>query len=216
MFKENKRQAQSQNEPTSLLIYQGSSIAFERINGELMVNATQMARPFGKIPADWLKTQQAKDLLKAFSDMKNIGSADLQIVRKGGDPQKQGTWLREDVALCLAQWLSPEFYVLCNMKLKELLIKENTENSEVILGVYPIYYDGLVGYPRYEILKAAGYSPRSGMVQKLKQRYPEHHFMICRTACVSREFALLRAEQGKVRQLTFDFSNNKGGVLCQN
>ncbi|OAV64305.1 putative phage-encoded protein [Bacteroidales bacterium Barb6XT] len=75
------------------------------------------------------------------------------------------------------------------------------EQLQPIAGVHPIICNGEVGYPRLELLKAAGYSPKCGMVQELKNKYPEHYFTIGRTACVSPEFARLRLKQGEVRQM---------------
>ena len=119
MQKENHRPVQSQNEQTSFMNFNGSSIAFENINGVMMINATQMSKPFGQKPVFWLRTQQAKDLLKAYSAVHNCTTADMQVVKSGG--LNQGTWLNEDIALLFAQWLSPEFYLACNAKLKEIV-----------------------------------------------------------------------------------------------
>jgi hypothetical protein len=80
---------------------------------------------------------------------------------------------------------------------------------EPIGGVLPIFYNGKVGYPRKELLIAAGYSPDSGMVSALKKKYPDHFFTLFRTACISAEFAKLRYEQGKVRQLEIQFYANR-------
>ena len=40
--------------------FHGSQIAFEEINGKMMINATQMAKPFGKTPKDWLSSCSAE------------------------------------------------------------------------------------------------------------------------------------------------------------
>ena len=85
--------------------------------------------------------------------------------------------------------------------------------AEPIGGVYPIIYNGKIGYPRREILIAAGYSPDSGTVWALKNQWPDDFYTILRTACVSPDFARLRYEQGQVRQLELNFRekrNNKG------
>lgn len=84
--------------------YQGNPISFSNENG-VMVNATNMAKPFGKRTFDWLKTQSAKDFLNAYSVAKKIVTADLVQVIQGGN--EQGTWMHEDVALEFARWLSP-------------------------------------------------------------------------------------------------------------
>lgn len=106
--------------------YNGSPITFQ-IGSTLMVNATQMAKPFNKYPADWLKTDQSKEFISVFADMKNFISADLVIVTKGGNNKNnQGTWMHEDVALEFARWLSPAFAIWCNDRIKELLTTGST------------------------------------------------------------------------------------------
>jgi hypothetical protein len=76
-------------------------------------------------------------------------------------------------------------------------------------GVLPVVCGGKVGYPRKELLIAAGYSPRGGRVNALKKKYPDHFFTLFRTACISAEFAKLRYEQGRVRQLAIRFYANR-------
>ena len=90
-------------------------ITFEKKNGKLMVNATQMAKPFGhgKEPKYWLKTQTAKDFIDALSKARNLAFTDLQRVTVGAPETGGGTWFHEDVALEYARWLSPKF-AICN------------------------------------------------------------------------------------------------------
>ena len=98
--------------------YQGSEITFS--NGEnVMVNATQMAKAFGKRPNDWLRSEQAQRMIEAISASQKCEPTDLVIVKNGGSDY--GTWFHEDVALVFAQWLSPEFYLWCNDRIKELI-----------------------------------------------------------------------------------------------
>ena len=103
-----------------------------------------MAKPFGKRTRDWLITQQSKDLMKVVSEARNLASTDLQLVKKGG--KNQGTWFQKEVALFFAQWLSPEFYLACNLKLEELL----TQNAIALPekhGITATVYNGEVLYP---------------------------------------------------------------------
>ena len=56
-------------------------------NGDnVMVNATQMAKVFGKRPNDWLKTEQAQRMIEAIAKTNIFGLADNQLVvtKKGG------------------------------------------------------------------------------------------------------------------------------------
>ena len=60
--------------------YQGSEVTFS--NGDdVMVNATQMAKAFGKRPIDWLRTEQAQRVISAISNVKKCTFDDLQVVR---------------------------------------------------------------------------------------------------------------------------------------
>ena len=98
--------------------YNGNPISFHK--GEnLMVNATQMAKPFNKSPKDFLKTEQSKRFIEALSEVKKILSSDLVKVTYGNNG---GTWMHEDVALEFARWLSPAFAIWCNDRIKELLM----------------------------------------------------------------------------------------------
>lgn len=62
--------------------YEGNGVSFLK-GKNMMVNATKMAKPFGKMPKDWLKTQSAKDFLKAMTERKKILSTDLVQVTYG-------------------------------------------------------------------------------------------------------------------------------------
>lgn len=103
--------------------YENTKVTFLAEGRNVMVNATEMAKPFGrqKKPSYWLHTNQAKDFVKALSKSRIIDLADLLKVTYGG--KSPGTWMNEDLALEFARWLSPEFGIWCNDKIKELLKK---------------------------------------------------------------------------------------------
>lgn len=84
-----------------------------------MVNATQMAKSFGKEPKFWLMNQSTTDYLNELSKVRNLTLTDLVQVTKGGN--NPGTWMHEDVAMEFARWLSPAFAIWCNDRIKELL-----------------------------------------------------------------------------------------------
>lgn len=84
-----------------------------------MVNATEMAKPFGKRCNDFLSSKSTKELIVSLSAKTGISATGLVSVNQGGN--NQGTWLHEDLALIFAQWLSPDFYLWCNDRIKELL-----------------------------------------------------------------------------------------------
>lgn len=101
----------------TVFFYKGSEITFQN-GANVMVNATEMAKPFSKSPKDFLKTDQTRYYINTLSEVKKILSSDLVKVIYGDNG---GTWLHEDVALEFARWLSPHFAIWCNDRIKELL-----------------------------------------------------------------------------------------------
>lgn len=109
--------------------YNGNPITFQ-IGEATVVNATQMAKPFGKRPIDWMQNQQTKDFLNELSKVRKSTLADLVQVTKGGN--NPGTWFHEDVALEFARWLSPQFAIWCNDRIKELMRYGMTATPQTI------------------------------------------------------------------------------------
>lgn len=85
-----------------------------------MVNATEMAKPFGKLAKDWLSNKSTKEFLSTLSAVRTIPLTGLVEIKQGGNGE-QGTWMHEDVAMEFARWLSPAFAIWCNDRIKELL-----------------------------------------------------------------------------------------------
>lgn len=206
--------AQAVNEQNAAVLqYSGSQIRFERIGGRLMVNATQMAKPFGLTPKDWLRTQQAKDLLNAATVRQKCLTADLLEVRQGGTPEKQGTWMHDDIALLFAQWLSPDFYLACNNLLKHVLSKSALEVPSKH-GVSAVIHDGMPLYPYADIVRALGGSARGG-TQWRRAKFPHHFVKLFGRNFITPQYADLLASYYNYRraQLSLDFGlSDKGGA----
>lgn len=99
--------------------YNGNPITFYK-GDNVMVNATEMAKPFGKLVGGWLRLKTTTEFTDALSaDMQIPISALIQVVKGGNN--EQGTWMHEDIALEFARWLSPTFAIWCNKHIKELL-----------------------------------------------------------------------------------------------
>ena len=102
-----------------LFNYNGNNVSFRKESDNVFVNATEMAKTFGKRTSDWLALKQTNDLINSLSAKTGIPVTGLTIVNQGGN--NQGTWLYEDLALIFAQWLNPDFYFWCNDRIKELM-----------------------------------------------------------------------------------------------
>lgn len=118
-------------EQVQIFQYNENPISFQMGAENRMVNATQMAKSFGKRPVDFLKLEQTRAFLSEFSKVKKITLADLVRVKKGGNTS--GTWMHEDIALEFARWLSPMFAIWCNDRIKELLRFGLTATEEMLL-----------------------------------------------------------------------------------
>ncbi|MDR1370922.1 MAG: KilA-N domain-containing protein [Dysgonamonadaceae bacterium] len=126
-----------------------STFSVEMKNGNMMVNATQMAKQFGKLSANFLRLDETKEYILALSRYKsaviqnritgidsvmgNPITADLVMVKQGGRPEEQGTWMERKLALRFAQWLDPYFAVLVDAHLEEMMFKPTRLRPELAI-----------------------------------------------------------------------------------
>lgn len=90
-----------------------------------MVNATEMAKPFGKNAGHWLRNKSTEEFINELAALRNRKGSDLVQIENG-----IGCWMHEDVALEFARWLSPSFAIWCNDHIKELLTTGVTTASD--------------------------------------------------------------------------------------
>lgn len=123
--------------------YDGNDVTFAYKDGVTMVNATQMAKKFSKLPADWTRQKSTKEFISALMTARGIHIAtDLLRVING---DKGATWMHEDVALEFARWLSPAFAIWCNDRIKELMkfgmtatqptLEAMLDNPDLVIGL---------------------------------------------------------------------------------
>lgn len=110
--------------------YNGNNITFQLGNGDIMVNATEMAKPFSKSPSEYLRLPSTRKLIDAVMGKSRIDENQLVKTLRGGNIQ--GTWIHEDIALDFAQWLSVDFKLWCNDRIKELLRHGMTATHQTV------------------------------------------------------------------------------------
>lgn len=163
-----EKQNNAEKTAVQVFEYEGKPISFDPEQKNVMVNATEMAKPFGKRVSDWLNNQQTKDFIDELSRTRKSVLADLVTIKNGGT--HRGTWLHEDVALEFAHWLSPKFAIWCNDRIKELLkygLTTATSNGD------------MVTMPRseFEVMKDA-MNEIEARSQEYKRRI-DHTFKLC-------------------------------------
>lgn len=107
--------------------YKGSPVTFNS-GDSVMVNATEMAKPFGKSATHWLRNQSTKDFINEYAELRNCNSSELVKVAYGDNGS---TWMHEDVAMEFARWLSPKFAIWCNDRIKELMTRGTTSIAQL-------------------------------------------------------------------------------------
>lgn len=93
-------------------------------NGRMAINLTAMGKLYGKQkqPYNWLRTDEAQRYLDALSELQKCGSADLLEVRKGGEPEFQGTWCYDRrIAVRYAQFLDESLAIQVDTLLVDVL-----------------------------------------------------------------------------------------------
>lgn len=102
------------------------------------LNATQIAAHFGKLPKDYLKTEQTQQYISALAESLSertkilTDENQIVIVKKGNSKNfTQGTWLHPKLAIHFARWLNPKFAVWCDEQIEALL------NGNVSDGIKP-------------------------------------------------------------------------------
>lgn len=103
------------------LQYNGYTVNF---NTDAWINATDIAKRFGKRPAKWLELSSTKRYMAALAralGKTDVRKSDFGLVesKKGGS--FQGTWLHPKLAVAFARWLDDDFAVWCDLRIDALL-----------------------------------------------------------------------------------------------
>lgn len=90
--------------------YNGTVVGFEINDKNVMVNATQMAKIFGRDLYQFTKSEDTKRFIEVCLKPANAGL--LEIVNRSDlimSNQKRGTFMHRVLAIKFAAWLNPDF-----------------------------------------------------------------------------------------------------------
>lgn len=115
-------------------IYKNQSIDFMFNNELLMVNATQMAKMFGKRLDVFLKSDHAKAFIQelqrnTFIDKDKPLQLNEIMLKRGS----KGTWMHRILALKFAAWLDTEFELWVFSTINKLMIGHYSDLSKAAL-----------------------------------------------------------------------------------
>lgn len=100
--------------------YDGHTIQQRETDGYL--NATTMCQAAGRHFAAYRRLDGTKEFIKELSSCVQIHTDELIQSVMGAPSTGGGTWVHPDVAVHLAQWLSPRFAVMVSRWVRELLM----------------------------------------------------------------------------------------------
>lgn len=93
------------------------------------INATAMCKAAGKRWSNYIENAGSKAFVNALSSDLGIPTSVLINSMRGGHPDKQGTYVHPQVAVHLAQWLSPEFAVQVSKWVFDWLSEKRGDNK---------------------------------------------------------------------------------------
>lgn len=105
--------------------FEGHEITFDfNKNNLVMINATQMAKPFGKKVNDFMSNEKTKFFIKEILNhnekLKYINISSKNDLYRSN--QKTGTWMHRILALKFAGWLSPAFEIWIYNTIETILV----------------------------------------------------------------------------------------------
>ena len=119
------------------------------------LNATAIAKHFGKVAKDYLKTEQTKEYIKALAEYLSNGMKilvevkQLVIVKNGAPETGGGTWLHPKLAIHFARWLDPKFAVWCDFQIEKILGINQEQATDRLT-------DEQVGYLYNQVMRICG------------------------------------------------------------
>lgn len=106
--------------------YNGNDVSFIKTDYGVLINATQMAKPYNTKPAWYLRQEAVNQLIKSMVHFLHLSEDQIVKTVNGAPSTGGGTWFHEDLAIDFAQWLDIDFKLWCNHKIKELLATGST------------------------------------------------------------------------------------------
>lgn len=113
-------QIASAHETSKTFSYNGNDVLFDT-KDDVMVNATQLAKIYGKRPNDYLSLPATNQLISAITRKYGISENQLVISKVGSSHNGGGTWMHRLIVVDFCQWLDIDLKLWCTEKLDELM-----------------------------------------------------------------------------------------------
>jgi hypothetical protein len=153
--------------------YNEQEIEFELGKSNLMVNATEMAKIFGKDLFQFTKSENTKSFIKsclkpAFAGLLHIKNEKDLVISK----QKSGTWMHRILALKFAAWLDSDFELWIFITIDNLINKNFRDERELLIEKLSL--KKRIELRKQELLKEFAYSPKIIELLKLNDLFKKN------------------------------------------
>jgi len=134
-------QSPSMKSKNKIFKYEDQEITFKITEGNgFMINADEMAKPFGKIPDKFLQLKSTKKYLqileKYYPEISNCNDIQFYKVVTEGPEKECGTWMYSELAREFAHWLSsPKIKVWTYCKISELTRERLASNVPDLINI---------------------------------------------------------------------------------
>ncbi len=136
-------------------------ITFEFNNENLKVNATQMAKVYGKFPKDFLILDSTKSFIEECLKKENSPNLNIKFEEDlVTSKQQEGTWMHRVLALKFAAWLNPAFELWVYSTIDKIIfgefnqLKKNLkESAERETKIEALREELRTSDPRYNVLE---------------------------------------------------------------
>lgn len=105
------------------------------------INATELCKAAGKRPADWLRLNQTKELIKEIGLKTNLFKEQLIQIQQAGNKYNQGTWIHRKLATHIAQWCSVKFAVQISDWIEEWISYKQENEIKYLYEIYNLKID---------------------------------------------------------------------------
>jgi len=99
------------------------------------INGTMLCKANNKLIGHYLENKNSKAYIECLSSAIGIPITDLVVIKQGGDPKLQGTWVHRKIGYHLAMWVHPPFAVSVTHWLDELLTKGSVRMEKPLLPI---------------------------------------------------------------------------------
>lgn len=144
VLKKKEDDSQKQSKSKDIIEFSIKEFQLKHENGEIhniviredgYINGTMFCKANNKLIGHYLENKNSKAYIECLSSAIGIPITDLMVIKQGGDPKLQGTWVHRKIGYHLAMWVHPPFAVSVSGYLDELLTKGFVKIEKPLLPI---------------------------------------------------------------------------------